>query len=127
MQSTLSQLGFPPSSAYWQIDLVSPRLGDVFQGTSKVSAQLGDRLGAQPGHIRAAPLLRISQAGQTSELAPTGNTAEKDIAANAWTDFAVPAGARIEHIVLRIRGDWARYTVYEGTISVDQVGMSASP
>jgi hypothetical protein len=51
------------------------------------------------------------------------------VSKDQWTKvsakFSVPANASVRNIVVRIRGDWQSYKLYEGAIFVDHVGAVA--
>ena len=125
LQLSLPKFNFPSNSAYWQVDLVSPNLTKLFHNKSEFEASVGDMFGIDPGHIKATLLLNIDAGGSVTELPPVGGIVEQVVSKTSWTKlsakFAVPSGANIRNIVIRVRGDWQTYKLYEGGIFVDHV------
>jgi hypothetical protein len=129
LQPSLSQFNFPSNSTYWEAKLVSPFLSKLFQNKTEFCAYVGDMFGVQPGHIRAAMLLKVDIGGTLQQLLPVGGVTEQVVSKDQWTKvsakFSVPANASVRNIVVRIRGDWQSYKLYEGAIFVDHVGAVA--
>jgi hypothetical protein len=125
LQPSLPKFNFPSNSMYWQVDLVSPTLSKLFKNKSEFEASIGDRFGVDPGHIKATLLLNIDAGGSVTELPPVGGIVEQVVSKTSWTTlsakFAVPSGASVRNIVIRVRGDWKTYKLYEGAIFVDHV------
>lgn len=127
LQPSLPQFNFPTNSNYWQVELVSPSLSKLklFQNKSEFDAYIGDMFGTDPGHVRAVMLLNVDIGGSTKQVMPIGGVTEQVVSKDAWTKlsakFTVPAGGSIRNIVIRIRGDWKTYKLYEGGIFVDHI------
>lgn len=126
LQPSLPQFNFPGNSNYWQAELVSPTLSKLFQNKSEFEVHIGDMFGIDQGHIRAGILLNVDVSGGVKQLAPVGGVTEKIVSKDNWTKlsakFTVPSGGYIRNIVIRIRGDWKTYKLYEGGIYVDHAG-----
>lgn len=125
LQPSLPQFNFPSNSNYWQVELISPSLSKLFQNKSEFEASIGDMFGVDPGHVRATLLLNVEVGGSTKQISPVGGGAEQVVSKNSWTKvsekFSVPPGGYIRNIVVRIRGDWQTYKMYNGGIFVDHV------
>jgi hypothetical protein len=125
LQVALPTFNFPANSNYWHIELISPTLSTLFQNKSEFEAYVGDMFGIDEGHITAELLLYIEDHGTINLLLPVGGGTEQIIAKNAWTKlsakFLVPQGAYIRNAVIRIKGDWKIYKLYEGGLFVDHV------
>ncbi|HLC41780.1 MAG TPA: hypothetical protein VJO34_09150 [Methylomirabilota bacterium] len=128
LQPTLPKFNFPSNSAYWQVYVVSPTLLKQFQNKTEFEASIGDMFGVDPGHIKATLLLNIEVGGSVTEISPVGGIVEQVVSKTSWTKlsakFAVPSGASVRNIVVRVRGDWKTYKIYEGAIFVDHVAAT---
>ncbi len=116
---------FPNNSEYWQIDLISPNLTSLFQNKTEFEAYIGDMFGVDPDHVKSVLLLNITTGGVSSIIPPTGGMVYQTVSKDSWTkifgNFTIPSGGYIQNIIIRIRGDWKSYKVYEGAIFVDHV------
>lgn len=125
LQPSLPMVNFPSNSNYWQAELISPALSKLFQNKSEFEAYIGDMFSIEPGHVRAVMLMNIDVGGSIQQITPVGGAVEQVVSKDAWTKlsakFAVPAGGYIKNIIIRIRGDWKTYKLYEGGIFVDHV------
>lgn len=125
LQPALPAFNFPADSNYWHIELMSPALSKLFQNKSEFEAYIGDMLGVDEGHIRAELLLYVESGGIINLLLPTSGGTEQVISKSGWTKlsakFSIPQGAYIRNAVIRIKGDWKTYKLYEGGIFVDHV------
>jgi hypothetical protein len=125
LQPALPTFNFPADSNYWHIELISPTLSKLFQNKSEFEAYVGDMFGIEEGHIRAELLLYVEESGTINLLLPIGGGTEQIISKNSWTKlsakFLIPQGAYIRNAVIRIKGDWKTYKLYEGGIFVDHV------
>lgn len=125
LQPALPMLAFPADSNYWHIELISPKLSTLFQNKSEFEAYVGDMFSIDEGHIRAELLLYVENGGTINLLLPTSGGTEQVLSKTGWTKlsakFSIPSGAYIRNAVIRIKGDWKTYKLYEGGIFVDHV------
>lgn len=116
---------FPSSSSYWEVELVSPPLSNLFQNKSEFEAHMGDMLSVPKGFIRAAILLQISSNGSTIKITPQGGAIDKVLSKTSWetltAKFTIPKGAYIQNIIIRVRGEWKKPHAYAGGLFLDHV------
>ena len=123
-----SDTNFPSDGSYWRLDVVSPVLSKHWQKSNEFEAYVGDICGVDPGHVRAIILLNVEKDGAITSLTPTSGAAEQVVSKSDWTKlsakFTIPSGGYIQNIVVRFKGDWNTYELYEGTLYVDHVAAT---
>jgi hypothetical protein len=125
----LIQLGFPKTSKYWRVDLVSPNLGPAWYGLKGIKASIRDQIGMVDAVLEVKPFVRYGVSGTEMET-PAQGAFNPTLPHDKWTvvseNMSLPAGATLLNIVLRIRGRWATpgspvLPLYEGQVYVDDV------
>jgi len=127
--------GFPATSEYWEVTAYYTGLNawgsSTWQGLKAVKASVGDNYGAVPGHITVNIGVRATVAGQDeeiTELDASGKPVYQPVnhqITGKWSHltstFNLPSNADVYQVWIRIRGDWKDYSLYEGSIMIDQV------
>lgn len=129
--SVLKGLGFPPTSQYWEVDVMSPVLPNAAAGLVGLQAQVGDMYSVAPAQVSASLFLEVQGAGTTMQVLPTGGAAYTVVSKTAWTGvslpFAVPAGTVPRRIGVRLRGTWQGTALYDGAMFIDDVMVLKPP
>lgn len=125
----LQQLGFPKTSGYWRVDLVSPNLGPAWERLKGIKASVRDQIGLVDNVLEIKVFVRYGVSGTVKEI-PVQAAFSPTLPHDKWTviseNLSIPSGATLLNIVLRIRGRWATpgspvIQQYEGQIYVDDV------
>jgi hypothetical protein len=123
--SVLTGLGFPPSSAYWEVDVMSPVLPPQAAGMNGLAAVVGDLYSVAPAKVSASLFLEVQSGTTTAQVLPTGGPLYTAVSKTGWTSvsmpFAVPAGAVPRRIGVRLRGTWQGTPLYDGAMFLDNV------
>lgn len=137
-QPYCKHVGFPATSKYWQVDVVSPLLtsSTPWQQVQTLETWLADGYSITGDHVSAALFLFVEQNGKRSMFPQVGGTVFQPISRIAWTkvtaQFKLPPGAQVRNVVIRVRGEYAQSSLdkgklplYEGAIAIDHVAAAA--
>ncbi len=125
----LGQKGFPNTSKYWRVDLVSPNLGPAWSGLKGIEASVRDQIGMSNNVLEIKPFVVYAADGKTVTVpaeAAFAPTLPHDKVTLVNAKMKIPSGAKPMKILLRIRGKWATpgssvIELYEGQVYVDDV------
>jgi len=125
----LGQKGFPKTSKYWRVDLVSPTLGPAWKGLKGIEASVRDQIGMNDNVLEVRAFVRYAVSGKEMEIpaqGPFAPTLPHNTVTQVSESMVIPSGATLLNIVLRIRGQWATpnspvIQLYEGQVYVDDV------
>ena len=123
------KLGFPMTSVYWRIDIISPNLGPAWNKLKGIKVSIKDQLGLPDNMLQLKVFVRYSDSGKTLEI-PSQTSFNPKLPHDKWTvvseNMNLPSTASPMKIILQIRGKWKDpnspdIPFFEGQIFLDNV------